>query len=267
VVTAGRCTIALLRLVELLGIVLAIAGIAIAQEASPVGTASPSHAKSGCPQAYSGANDKPGPDVINALTAQSSMEDLLDTYHVKGRVLAVAIDLSKPVATIDLVADNSGDVAFIRSSVPITFEGVSTEVTESKPYDRFLPYMLSMRGLSKAPDPKLPAGCPAIEDSDSRPDLDVVRAMAARIDLEAEEPKWFPSGDTAVIEGIGIDLEGPVSSLDVTVDDGTDKGVNELACVKGLVPKSFEGVPVEVSVVDVVDLTGSGAGYGPPATK
>ncbi len=259
--------VALLRLIGSLtiaAIIVRFAGLATAQDAAPVAAASPSQPR--CPAAWSGAKDKPGPDAVAALSAQPDLASSLDAYHVKDRVLAVDIDLSKPVATLDLVADNSGDVGFVRSSVPKTIENVPTEVTESKPYDRFLPYMLRVRGLNRAPNPPLPAGCPPIKDSDSRPDLDVVRAMAARIDFLAAEPNWFPSGDTAVIEGVGIDMEGQTSALDVTVDDGTDKGVKELAYVKSRIPDSFEGVPVEASVIDVVDLTGDAGVFGGAAS-
>ncbi len=263
-------SVALLRLVKSLPIAAAIAGftrLAITQGAGPVALPSPSLSR--CPAAWSGANDKPRPDAVAALSAQADLESLLGSYHVKDRVLAVDIDLSRPVATLALVADNPGDVGFVRSNVPKTFENVPTEVTESKLYERFLPYMLRVRGLSRASNPALPAGCPPIKDSDSRPDLDVVRAMAARIDFLAAEQNWFPSSDTAVIEGVGIDLEGQTSALDVTVDDGTDNGVKELAYVKSRIPDSFEGVPVEATVVDVVDLTGSGGGYGygPPENE
>ncbi|HUY29304.1 MAG TPA: hypothetical protein VMV27_17985 [Candidatus Binataceae bacterium] len=258
--TPSRC-LALCGLGKSLAIALAVvatANLASARDAAFPAVAPLSQSRGACPAAYSGAKDRPGPDAVAALSAQSDLVDFLATYHVKGRVLAVAIDLSKPAATLDLVADNSGDITFIRSSVPKTFEGVPTEVTASKPYDRFLPYMLRVRGLSRAPNPPLPARCPPIKDSDSRPDLDVVRAMAARIDFQAAEQNWFPPGDSAVIEGVAIDLEGKTSALDVTVDDGTDKGVKELAYVKSRIPDSFEGVPVEASVIETVDLTGGG---------
>ncbi|MGB6554116.1 MAG: hypothetical protein WBE78_11535, partial [Candidatus Binataceae bacterium] len=211
--------VALLRLIGSLtiaAVIVGFAGLAMAQDAAP--------SQPRCPAAWSGVRDKPGPDAVAALSAQPDLASSLDAYHLKDRVLDVAIDLSKPVATLDLVADNSADVGFVRSSVPKTIENVPTEVTDSKPYDRFLPYMLRVRGLSTAPNPPLPAGCPPIKDSDSRPDLDVVRAMAARIDFLTAERDWFAPGDIAVIDGVGIDMEGQTSALDVTVDDGTDKG-------------------------------------------
>ncbi|MFZ0660408.1 MAG: hypothetical protein WAM05_16945 [Candidatus Binataceae bacterium] len=253
--------VALLRLIGSLtiaAVIVGFAGLAMAQDAAP--------SQPRCPAAWSGVRDKPGPDAVAALSAQPDLASSLDAYHLKDRVLDVAIDLSKPVATLDLVADNSADVGFVRSSVPKTIENVPTEVTDSKPYDRFLPYMLRVRGLSTAPNPPLPAGCPPIKDSDSRPDLDVVRAMAARIDFLTAERDWFAPGDIAVIDGVGIDMEGQTSALDVTVDDGTDKGVKELAYVKSRIPNSFEGVPVEASVIDVVDLTGGGAVFGGAAS-
>jgi hypothetical protein len=202
-----------------------------------------------------GWRDKPGQDVVNALTAQPDLEVALSTYKIKDRVLEVAIDLSKPVAALDLVADNDVDISFIRASVSRTFEQVPIEVTDERPYDLFLPYMLRTRGLSREPDPIEPAGC-LPPSKDSRPDLDVVRALAARIDFERNESKWLSFRDVRVIEGVGIDLEGRVASLDVVVDDGSDKGESELALVKGAVPKTFEGVPVEVSVIETVDVTG-----------
>ncbi len=207
-----------------------------------------------------GWRDKPGLDVVEALTAQPDLEVALTTYGVKDRVLEVAIDLSKLVAIFDVVAYKDSDIAFIRTRVPQTFEHVPTEVTDQSPYALFLPYMLQTRGLGKEPDPMEPAGCP-LPSKDSRPDLDVVRALAARIDFERSESKWLSYRDVRVIEGVGIDLEGRIASLDVVVDDGSDKGESELALVKGAVPRIFEEVPVEVSVIETVDATSGIASF------
>jgi hypothetical protein len=202
-----------------------------------------------CPPLVAGYGDKPGVDAVKALDAQSGLESFLDTFHVRDRVLEVGVDLSKSPATLDLVADNAADVPFVESRVPKKFGDVPTEVTETKPYDRFVAYMLRTRGLSRAPNP--PAGCPQPNEQ-QRLDLDVVRAMAARMDLEADLKQWSQPGSDVVVDGIGIDLEGKVSALDVTVDKASD-----VAPVRAEVPETFEGVPTEVEVIEAFD--GGGA--------
>ncbi len=203
-----------------------------------------------CPgNVYTGAYDKPGPDVVKALSTYDLLEPMLDSYGVQDRVLAIAIDLSKTRATLVLIADNVADVPFIAKSVPNPFEDVPTEVTLTKPYQRFLPYMLRTRGLSRALEPVYPAGCHRFDpkDTNDRADLDVVRAMAARIDLFAELKKTAREGQ---VDGIAIDLEGRHAKLDVTIDDAAD-----VASVRAQVPATFEGVRTEVSVIETIDTT------------
>ena len=232
--------------------IVSLGGFAEAQQGAP---AAPVFADGrACPPLRAGAGDQPGLDVGKALSAYTDLESMLDTFHVRERVLEIDIDLSKPIATFDLVADKTADVPFIESSVPKKFEDVPIEVTESKPYDRFLPYMLRARGLSRAPDP--PAGCPKPNEA-QRADLDVIRAMAARIDLEADLAKWSHPGSDAVVDGIGIDLQGKVAALDVVVDQ-----VSQVAPVRAEVPKTFEGVPTEVTVIQTVDLTNDAQTFG-----
>jgi hypothetical protein len=109
--------------------------VAQPKASTPVATSMDGHP---CPgNVHGGAYDKPGFDVLKALSAYSDLEGDLIAYHVRDRVIAVGIDLSKSPATLDLVADNGADVSFIESKVPKTFEDVPTEVTVSKPYDRF----------------------------------------------------------------------------------------------------------------------------------
>jgi hypothetical protein len=223
---------------------LAAPGVAIAQQ-------KPAFAETSvdgrwCPgNVHTGAYDKPGPDVLKALWAWDSLQSSLDSYHVQDRVIDIAIDLSKNPAA--LVADNVADVPFIQSSVPNPFQEVPIEVTLSKPYDCFLPYMLRARGLIRAHEPVFPPGCPQFvnQDSYSRPDLDVIHALAARIDLEADLAKSPPVGK---VDGIDIDTEGPTAKLDVTVDEAAD-----VDSVRAQVPESFEGVPTEVSVIEEGD--------------
>lgn len=76
--------------------------------------------------------------------------------------------------------------------------------------------------------------------------------MAARMDLEADLKQWSQPGSDVVVDGIGIDLEGKVSALDVTVDKASD-----VAPVRAEVPETFEGVPTEVEVIETFD--GGGA--------
>jgi hypothetical protein len=194
-----------------------------------------------CPgDVHGGAYDKPGPDALKAIGAYDSLTGLLGSYQVQDRVLAVAIDLAAKPAKLDLVADNVADVPFVAKSVPNPFEDVPTEVTLAKPYERFLPYMMQMRGLSRAPEPDYPPGCPrfASKDRNTRADLDVVRAMAARIDV-LQDVGYLVSG--AQVDGVGIDLQGPIAKLDVDVDDAT-----QIDAVRALLPETFEGVPIEV---------------------
>ncbi len=239
-----------------LGSVALTAGIAMAQPNAPA-PAPTSAAGHACPPLVAGYGDKPGLDVDKALSAQADLETMLDMYQVRERVLEVGIDLSKAPATLDLVADNAADVPFVESRVPKKFEDLPTEVTENKTYDRFLPYMLRTRGLRRAADP--PAGCPQPNEQ-QRPDLDVIRAMAARIDLEADLKKWSHPG-SGVVDGIGIDLEGKAASLDVTVDQASD-----IAPVRAEVPETFEGVRTEVEVIETID-TGGGAIFGKPSEQ
>jgi hypothetical protein len=227
---------------------LAAPGVAIAQQKPALATTSADGHR--CPgNVHTGAYDKPGPDVAKALGAYDALRSSLDSYHVQDRVIDIAIDLSMDPAALDLVADNVADVPFIQSSVPNPFQDVPIEVTLSKPYDRFLTYMLRTRGLSRAFEPVSPPGCPRFADQDSysRPDLDVMRALAARIDLEADLAKSPPVGK---VDGIGIDMEGPAAKLDVTVDEAED-----VDSVRARVPESFEGVPTEVSVIETIDTT------------
>ncbi len=240
-------------------------GIAMAQRNAPAPAPTPSDGRA-CPPLVAGAGDKPGFDVDNALDAYTPLEVMLDTFHVRERVREVAVDLSKSPATLDLVADSAADVPLVEGRVPKKYGDVPIEVTESKPYDRFLPYMLRTRGLGRAADP--PAGCPKPNEA-QRPDLDVIRAMAARIDLEADLAKRFHPGSGAVVDGIGVDLRGKVAALDVTVDQASD-----VAPVRAEVSRIFEGVPTEVTVIETADATGgsqwsgrweAGATQGPPA--
>jgi hypothetical protein len=60
-----------------------------------------------------------------------------------------------------------------------------------------------------------------------------------------------------VVDGVAIDFSTTPASLDVTADDGTINSESDAVYVQGLVPSSFEGVPVEVTTVDVIDLTGA----------
>jgi hypothetical protein len=73
---------------------------------------------------------------------------------------------------------------------------------------------------------------------------------------------WVPVlMDDGVVDGVAIDFSTSPASLDVTANDGTYDGADDKALAESLLPNSFEGVPVEFSTTDVVDLTGSGGAY------
>jgi hypothetical protein len=78
-------------------------------------------------------------------------------------------------------------------------------------------------------------------------DPDVVQALVALPELTSQLNFWIYEG---YIDGIGIDLSGTTAALDVVWDSASVE--NPL-----LLPATFEGVPVENSVIDTVDLTGS----------
>ncbi|MGC1344044.1 MAG: hypothetical protein WA854_17055 [Candidatus Binataceae bacterium] len=65
-----------------------------------------------------------------------------------------------------------------------------------------------------------------------------------------------------VVDGVAIDFSTNPASLDVTANDSTYDGVDDKTMAEDLLPTSFEGVPVEFSVTDVIDLTTSGGAYG-----
>ena len=221
----------------MLGFLLGLTGLltssAIAQSARAAPTSTSDRV---CAPIPFGAGDKPDPDVDSALSEYSALEGMLDAYHVRGKVLSVAIDLSKSPAALAVVADNAADVPLIEKNVPKNFADVPVEVIMSKPYEKFLPYMLRTRGLSRAPNPA--AGCPQPNEQ-QRADLDVIRAMAARVDLLADLADQFsPKGGG--VEGVGIDLSGSTAALDVTVTCSLDLDPNHR-----VFPASYEDVPVE----------------------
>jgi hypothetical protein len=93
------------------------------------------------------------------------------------------------------------------------------------------------------------------------PDADIQTALTARNDFLSSG--WIPVLiDDGVVDGVAIDFSTNPASLDVTANDGTYDGVDDKTMAAELLPTSFEGVPVEFSVTDVIDLTASGVGYG-----
>ncbi|MFZ0660215.1 MAG: hypothetical protein WBE78_13380 [Candidatus Binataceae bacterium] len=93
------------------------------------------------------------------------------------------------------------------------------------------------------------------------PDPDILTAMLARNDFLSGG--WIPvlMAD-GVVDGVAIDFSTNPASLDVTANDNTYDGVDDKTMAEDLLPTSFEGVPVEFSVTDVIDLTTSGGAYG-----
>jgi len=92
------------------------------------------------------------------------------------------------------------------------------------------------------------------------PDLDVLRAMNAL-------PHFLTTWQVlvlmfqGVVVGVGIDLSDHPAALDVTADNGTFNGVSNVSYAQSLLPSSFEGVPVQVTKIDTVDLTTDGSVY------
>jgi hypothetical protein len=60
---------------------------------------------------------------------------------------------------------------------------------------------------------------------------------------------------TVLVDGVAIDFSTSPASLDVTAEDGTINGESLADIVANQVPRVFEGVPVEVTTVDTIDLT------------
>jgi len=93
------------------------------------------------------------------------------------------------------------------------------------------------------------------------PDPDVLTALDARNDFMSTG--WVPVlMDDGVVDGVAIDLSTNPASLDVTANDSTYDGVDDKTMAKSLLPTSYEGVAVEFTVTDVIDLTNSGSAYG-----
>lgn len=116
-------------------------------------------------------------------------------------------------------------------------------------------------------------GCTAtgqieVEESDlstatvdgTTPDPDILAALNARNDFMGGGllPALMLEG---VVDGVAIDFSTNPASLDVTANDGTFQGINDITFARDSLPGSFEGVPVEFTVTDVIDLTGGGGAY------
>ena len=92
------------------------------------------------------------------------------------------------------------------------------------------------------------------------PDPDVMAAIHALPDfLGSTWPHLLMQ--EGVVVSVGIDYSKPQATLDVTADDGTFEGVNDFAYASGLIPTSFEGVPVEVTKIQTDDMTGESGGF------
>jgi hypothetical protein len=53
------------------------------------------------------------------------------------------------------------------------------------------------------------------------------------------------------VDGIGVDLSGPTAKLDVVADSS-----DNVILLSGIVPNPYEGVPVEITVVNTYDPSG-----------
>ena len=58
-----------------------------------------------------------------------------------------------------------------------------------------------------------------------------------------------------LVDGVAIDFSTTPASLDVTADDGTANGDSDADLVENQIPSVFEGVLVNVSTVQTIDLT------------
>jgi len=109
---------------------------------------------------------------------------------------------------------------------------------------------------------ELPDGSTKIVDG-TVPDPDVLQAINARLHFLGTwriQVLMF----LGVVVGVGIDLSAHPASLDVVADHGTFLGVSDVSYAQSLLPSSFEGVPVQVTKIDTVDLTDGGSAYSVP---
>lgn len=97
------------------------------------------------------------------------------------------------------------------------------------------------------------------------PDADAALALNAQGDLETLV------ASLNIVDGVGIDLSGSVATLDVIAEDGYAEfygaNVSDATVVEEILeatlgnPMYFEGVPVEVSTIQTVDLS-QGSSWG-----
>ncbi len=93
------------------------------------------------------------------------------------------------------------------------------------------------------------------------PDPDILTAVMARNDFMSGG--WVPILiDDDAVDGVAIDFSTDPASLDVMANDGTYDGADDISVAESLLPTSFEGLPVEFTTTDVIDLTASGGANG-----
>ena len=91
-------------------------------------------------------------------------------------------------------------------------------------------------------------------------DTDVAQALNVLPDFLSSSPlSGLMTG--GLVDGVAIDFSTSPASLDVTADDGTINGESEADFVENQMPSVFEGVPVEVTTVDTIDLTNAAATF------
>jgi hypothetical protein len=102
----------------------------------------------------------------------------------------------------------------------------------------------------------LPSGGTQFMDG-TVPDPDVAQALNALPDFTGLYLVQTLMSE-GVVNGVGIDLSTSTASLDVIADDGSYMGQSDLSWAQLYFQgSSFEGVPVEVSEIDIVDVPGA----------
>ena len=89
------------------------------------------------------------------------------------------------------------------------------------------------------------------------PDPDVAEALVARADMLSNDSNLTVLTYDGYVDGVGIDLSFPTASLDVIFDSASDLDV-----YGSWFPTSYEGVPVEETVINVVDTSGDSTDFG-----
>ncbi len=88
-------------------------------------------------------------------------------------------------------------------------------------------------------------------------DPDVAEALVARADMLSNDSLVTAMMNDGYVDGVGIDLSGSTAALDIIFDSSS-----ELSGLGYLFPTSYEGVPVEQSVINTIDTSTDSTGLG-----